>query len=128
MEAKLLCIGDMHLGRRPARLPADLEVDASELGPAAAWKRCTAFAIAERVDAVLLAGDVVESANRFFEAFGVLERGVRELEAAGIRTIGVAGNHDVEVLPRLADEIAGFHLLGRGGRWESVEVARDGRA
>lgn len=130
MEAKLLCVGDMHLGRRPSQLPVglgDFGLDASLLTPAAAWRRVVEFAISARVDAVLLAGDVVQSDNRFFEAFGVLERGIRDLSTAGIHVVAVAGNHDVDVLPRLADEIAGFHLLGRGGRWEAHDLARDGR-
>ncbi len=126
MEAKLLCVGDMHLGRRPSRIPSGLEIDAAALTPAAAWRRTVELAIAERVDAVLLAGDVVESDNRFFEAYSALERGVRDLASAGIEVIGVAGNHDVEVLPRLADEIDAFHLLGRGGRWETRDITRDG--
>jgi predicted phosphodiesterase len=127
MEAKLLCVGDMHLGRRPSRIPADLELDPASLTPAAAWRRVVALAISERVDAVLLAGDVVESDNRYFEAYTALERGVRELAGARIQVVAVAGNHDVDVLPRLADEIAAFHLLGRGGRWETHDIVRDGR-
>ncbi len=127
MEAKLLCVGDMHLGRRPSRIPADLELDPASLTPAAAWRRVVALAISERVDAVVLSGDVVESDNRYFEAYTALERGVRELSDARIQVVAVAGNHDVDVLPRLADEIAAFHLLGRGGLWETHEIVRDGR-
>lgn len=130
MKAKLLCVGDLHLGRRPARLPADLAdhgLSPEQLGPAAGWRAVVARAKAERVDAVLLAGDVVESDNRYFEAFGALETGVRELVAAGIPVIAVAGNHDVEVLPRLAREIAGFQLLGAGGEWQERTLERDGR-
>jgi predicted phosphodiesterase len=127
MQAKLLCVGDMHLGRRPSRIPSDLDLDPATLTPAAAWRRTVELAIAERVDAVLLAGDVVESDNRYFEAYTALERGVRELAGAGIEVIAVAGNHDVEVLPRLADEIDAFRLLGRGGRWETHAIERDGR-
>lgn len=127
MEAKLLCVGDMHLGRRPSHIPSDLGLDTATLTPAAAWRRVIELALRERVDAVLLAGDVVESANRYFEAFSVLASGIRELGAAGIQVVAVAGNHDVEVLPRLADEIEGFHLLGRGGRWEAHDIVRAGR-
>lgn len=130
MSARLLCVGDVHLGRRPARLPDDLEepgVSARELGPAAAWRRAVAAALEHRVAAVLLAGDVVESDNRWFEAFGPLEDGVRRLVDAGIDVLAVAGNHDVEALPRLADRLPGFHLLGRGGRWEEREVRAEGR-
>jgi hypothetical protein len=41
--------------------------------------------------------------------------------------LGVVGNHDVEALPRLARMIAGFELLGEGGRWESRVIEKDGR-
>ena len=128
---KLLCVGDVHLGRQPARLPAELadEVKASELGPAAAWRLTVDYALRDEVDAVLLAGDVVEQEDDFYEAYGDLRRGVDRLAAAGIRVLAVSGNHDVQVLPRLADAVPGFHLLGRNGAWEVERVAgRDGRS
>ncbi|MFN0245020.1 MAG: exonuclease SbcCD subunit D [Planctomycetota bacterium] len=130
MKAKLLCVGDLHLGRRPVHLPEDLSehgLAPTDLAPSAGWRAVVARAKSERVDAVLLAGDVVESDNRYFEAFGALETGVRELVAAGIPVIAVAGNHDVEVLPRLAREIDGFQLLGVGGEWQERTLERDGR-
>ena len=127
---KLLCVGDIHLGRQPARLPTGLldELRASELGPAAAWRLAVDFALADEVEAVLLAGDVVEQEDDFYEAYGDLRRGVDRLAAAGIPVLAVSGNHDVQVLPRLADAVPGFRLLGRGGAWEVRGVAgRDGR-
>ena len=127
---KLLCVGDIHLGRQPARLPAGLadELKASELGPGAAWRLAVDFALRDEVDAVLLAGDVVEQEDDFYEAYGDLRRGVDRLAAAGIRVLAVSGNHDVQVLPRLADAVPGFELLGRGGVWEVKGVpGRDGR-
>jgi len=128
VEATLLCVGDVHLGRRPSRLPDGLELEHGisprELDPRAAWRSVVRVAIERRVDAVLLAGDVVESDNGFLEAYGALRAGLAELEHARVPVLAVAGNHDVEVLPRLADELAGtgFRLLGRGGRWESAVV------
>ena len=127
---KLLCVGDIHLGRQPARLPERLldEIGASELGPAAAWRAAVDCALRDEVDAVLLAGDVVEQEDDFYEAYGDLRRGVDRLAAAGVPVLAVSGNHDVQVLPRLADAVAGFRLLGRGGVWEVEGVAgRDGR-
>jgi len=120
---RLLAIGDVHLGTRPSRIPAILGDQVAggleSLTPAAALKLTVDLALEEAVDAVLFAGDVVESANARFEALPALESSVRRLVEAGIPVLGVAGNHDVEALPRLADMIAGFKLLGRGGRWES---------
>ena len=95
---------------------------------AEAWRLVVDLAIQETVDAVLLAGDIVDHANRFFEALGPLEAGLRRLAAAGIPTFAVAGNHDVGVLGGLADSLpeGTFHLLGRGGVWEAQELKRAG--
>lgn len=129
---KFLCVGDIHLGRRPSRLPEELpdELRASDLGPAAAWRRAVDFAIEAEADAVLLAGDVVEQEDDFYEAYGDLRDGAARLAAAGVRVLAVSGNHDVQVLPRLADAVPGFRLVGRGGRWEieDVEGRGGGRA
>ncbi len=125
MDLSLFAIGDVHLGRRPAGLPADLAelgVPPEELTPAAAWGRAVNLALERRVACVLLTGDVVESDNHWFEAYHPLEKGVRRLVDAGVGVYAVAGNHDVEALPRLAREIDGFHLLGRGGTWETARI------
>src|SRR5690606_9199764 len=97
---KLLCAADLHLGRQPSRLPDDLGGLAEHLTPAESWRRLVRLAIDEGVAAVLLAGDVVEDAYDFFEAYSDLRRGAEELADAGIALLTVAGNHDVEVLPR----------------------------
>lgn len=118
---RLLAIGDIHLGRQPSRLPPQLREQG--LTPAAALELAVDRAIEEAVAAVLLAGDVVEQEDDLYEALGDLERAVRRLDEAGIPVFGVAGNHDTTVLPRLADAIPAFTLLGRGGEWEAVAIA-----
>ena len=120
MPLKLLAVGDLHLGRRPSRLPAELASRGRSLGPSGSWDRTVTAAIAERVDAVALAGDVVDRDDDFFEALRDLQTGVERLVAAGIRVLGVAGNHDVTVLPQLVEQIDSFELLGAGGRWQRV--------
>lgn len=131
MKTQLLCVGDMHLGRRPSGLPierlSEWGLTPAHLSPRAAWELICSEAIRRNVDAVLLAGDVVETDNSFFEAYGPLAEGAQRLAQAKIPLIAVAGNHDVQVLPRLASEISDVHLLGAGGRWASIDVAgRDG--
>jgi len=120
----------MHLGRRPSRLPAELEglhgIPLSSLDPRAAWATTVERALELEVDAVLLAGDVVDSKNHFMEAYGALFSGVERLAAAGVDVVAVAGNHDVTALPRLARELEGFTLLGRGGQWATHLVRRAG--
>lgn len=113
---RLLCTGDLHLGRRSSRVAAP----ATDLSARGAWERIVSHAISTHVDAVLLSGDIVDAANRFFEAVGPLERGLQQLSAAGIPAIAVAGNHDFDVLPALARALphGTLHLLGVGGTWE----------
>jgi exonuclease SbcD len=130
MPVRILFIGDIHLGRRPVRLPGNLgeyDVSAADLTPVAAWRRSVRYAAEQAVDAVVLAGDVVEADNARFEAYGQLHEGVTHLADRGIPVFAVAGNHDGDALPRLADSIGTFRLLGRGGRWETVDLERDGR-
>jgi len=127
MAFSFLATGDIHLGRRPARVP--LDQDASEFAPRRAWRALVQTAIAQQVDAIALTGDVVDQDNRFYEAYSDLQDGVQQLISEGIGVFAVAGNHDFDVLPRLARQIDGFNLLGQGGRWETASLsARDGTA
>lgn len=128
-NALILAIGDVHLGTTCSGLPDEIAtwgVDPADLTPAAALRLAVDFAIDKQVDAVLFAGDVVESTNARFEAVLPLEESVRRLLDRGIEVIAVAGNHDVEALPRLATLIDGFTLLGAGGCWEAITLARAG--
>jgi len=70
------------------------------------------------VDAVVVAGDLVDSENRYAEAFGAVESVATTLAEADIPLVVVAGNHDADVLPDLADAIDHLQLLGRNGIWE----------
>lgn len=119
MPLELLAIGDMHLGRRPSRLPDELAASGRSYGPAEAWSRAVGYAIETGVDVVALAGDLVDRDDDFFEAYRALREGISELGRNGIEVLGIAGNHDVLVLPRLAGELPDFRLLGAGGAWET---------
>ena len=128
-DASILAIGDVHLGTACSGLPDGISswgVDPRDLTPAAGLRLSVDFAIQQQVDAVLFAGDVVESTNARFEAMFPLEESVRRLVDAGIEVIAVAGNHDVEALPRLAAVIDGFTVLGAGGRWEARTISKEG--
>ncbi len=121
MALRILCTGDIHLGRQPTRVPD--EWDARAVGPGEAFRRFGDLAIARKVHAAVLTGDVVDARNRFYEAYSVLQAGVRRLLDHDVPVFAVAGNHDHDVLARLADEVDGFQLLGRGGRWEQATAA-----
>lgn len=116
---RLLITGDLHLGRRSTRIP-DRIADTA----AAAWGRTVDVALAHQVDAVLLSGDLIDQDNRYFEALGPLAHGLRQLQAANIPALAVAGNHDHATLPALAATLpaGALTLLGAGGRWQQTTV------
>jgi exonuclease SbcD len=122
---KLLATADLHIGRRPTRLKDE---EAGRFSAAKMWERIVERAIQEDVAAVLLAGDVVDHQNRFFEAAGPLERGLRRLSAESIPTFAVSGNHDWDVLPRIQQSVSGdaLTLIGRDGVWEEQILRRGG--
>lgn len=124
---KILCTGDVHIGRRPSRLP---ESDGRAHSCGEAWGRIVDAALAEAVDLVLVSGDLIDERNRFYEAAGPLEMGVRRLTRAGVRMMAVAGNHDHDALPWMLEGLGpDVTLLGRGGRWQRERVmGRDGVA
>ncbi|MXZ81697.1 MAG: DNA repair exonuclease [Gammaproteobacteria bacterium] len=124
----ILAIGDMHLGTLPSGLPDEIDssrISRHDLSPAVAFDIAVTLAIDKGVDTVLLAGDVVESANARFEAMVPLEKGIRRLIDNSIRVIAVAGNHDVDALPRLTALIDGFCLLGADGQWETTVISKE---
>lgn len=116
----ILTTADLHLGRQSANLSNELQ----ERSVTFTWNRIVTYAIDEKVDALLLAGDVVDRDNRFFEAIGPLQNGFERLGKAGIPVVMVSGNHDYDVLPdiiknRRYDQV---HLLGKKGRWETQAI------
>ena len=113
MAFRVLCTGDIHIGRRASRV-------AETYRCAEAWSTIVDLAIVERVDLLAISGDIVDKESKSYEAIGPLEAGLKRLEQAGIATVAVSGNHDFDVLFKLSG-IAGterFHVLGRGGAWE----------
>ncbi len=119
---RVLCTGDLHIGRRPTRLPDG--VDGRAHTCARAWEDVVAYAIDQQVEVLALSGDVVDRANRYFEALDPLKRGLERLAESGIVTVAVAGNHDFDVLPQLERVLAreSFRLIGRGGQWQRETV------
>jgi DNA repair protein SbcD/Mre11 len=126
MPLKLLATADIHIGRRPTRLPTT--EDARRCSAAAMWDTIIQTAITQKIDALILAGDIVESDNQYYEALGRLETGLKRLGEQGIHTYAVSGNHDFEVFPRIIESLDDdhFHLVGQGGIWESVHHLHEG--
>jgi DNA repair protein SbcD/Mre11 len=90
------------------------------------WKRMVDYAIRNAVDVVLLAGDVIDRNNRYYEASSALQEGFARLKDADIQVFLVTGNHDFDVLPQVLRNhpFDNVHLLGENGNWEVARFAR----
>jgi len=117
---EVLCIADIHIGRRPSRLPD--RFDPADFSPRTIWADIAESAVTRGVDAVVVAGDLVDRENKYAEAFGAVESVATTLAGAGIPLVAVAGNHDADVLPDLAEAIDNLQLLGRNGSWERTAL------
>ena len=128
---RLLCASDLHLGRQPtgqAGRPGHLALDPARIATSVVWDALVDLALDAEVDAVLLAGNVIDRENRTFEPLGPLERGLTVLDQHAVPVYAIAGDHDFDVLRRIADHdpAAPLHVIGRDGRWEQVTVAARG--
>ncbi len=124
---QILSTADLHLGRRPSQVP----VDVNRCSTVDGWHQVVEAARRRDVDVVMLVGDIVDQNNKFYEAFGPLQRGIDRLADRGIWTVAVGGNHDHDVSSRLARVVDSdrWCLLGEGGRWEKRRLTwEDGRA
>jgi DNA repair exonuclease SbcCD nuclease subunit len=113
---RALVCADIHLGRIPATPQSSI------LSSRFAWDAVVETAIKEKVDAIALAGDVIDQDEAWFEAYGPLLKQVKKLEDNGISIVSVAGNHDHKVFPRLVEEGTAIHILGLSGTWEVLDL------
>lgn len=124
-DSVILFVGDIHVGRRPETLAAQLQghgIQTHELSSATAWAQVIEHAIEINAVAVVLAGDIIDREEDLIEAYYTIERGAQRLQEASIPLIAIAGNHDATLLPQLARNVQGVQLLGEGGTWSSTKL------
>ena len=124
MGLRILASADIHLGRKSSAVPRDLDVVSTKY----TWERIVKTAIQNSADVLVIAGDVVDKDNSFYEAIGPLQSGFYKLQQAGIEVYLTAGNHDHDVLPQIAanNKHENIHLLGQGGKWETQTYSKNG--
>ncbi len=124
MAIKVLTTADIHLGKRSSGLPERSEWSSTRY----TWNSIVEWALHNDADILLLAGDIVDRDNRYFEAVGPLQSGFQKLKDADIKVFITAGNHDFDVLPQIAanSRHENVQLLGKNGEWQSARFQKNG--
>jgi DNA repair exonuclease SbcCD nuclease subunit len=94
---RFLHTGDLHLDSPFGGLTAEVPADVRELlrgSSTAAWRNVVATALDEQVDFVVIAGDVFEGRSPTLLGQTRFRDGLAQLDAAGIASFVVHGNHD----------------------------------
>lgn len=118
----ILCASNLRLGRRISGVPDHLNLDPARLSTSAVWNQIVDVAASQDVDAVLLAGNVIDRENREFEPLGPLERGLATLEQHGIPVVAVAGQHDFDTLPAAAKRLGETIEVLDDSSWDQMTI------
>lgn len=120
MTIKALATADLHLGQASSQVPSSDRHTATKH----TWLNLVDYAIQGQIDLIVIAGDLVDQDNKYFEAIGPLEEGFKKLGENNIPVYMVAGNHDHDVLNDVAKSTdqTNVTLLGARGAWETQVV------
>ena len=116
---RFLCAADLHLGREVS-LTKGL---GDRFSTSEGWDALIALACAKQgeIEALLIAGDLLDREDLFSTFLPLIREGVERLAKAKIPLIAVARNHDPTVIIKIAETIGSpyFTVLGKGGEWQS---------
>lgn len=113
---RLLHLADLHLGWTPRGLPADVAQTVRRERDSLLSQAVT-LALEERVDLVVIAGDLFEHYRPDAPLVAAVLRELRRLEQAGIALVTVPGNHDELTYARSVYRL-------EAEQWPGVLVAR----
>ena len=119
---KVMCITDLHIGRSPS-VGSHTNVICS---PREICQRSIQIAVEQKVDAVLLSGDIFDSQNVALEGYSAIAQPIELLQKEEIPIVAIAGNHDYALLAALQKQIPYLTLLSKDGTWDEILLKRDG--
>jgi len=114
---KLVCGSDIHLGRFSSVLNTNRHSTKN------AWFRLIDLCNEVLPDALVLAGDILDSSETFYGVYSIFRDGISRLDPA-IKVIMVAGNHDGKNLEKMCNMLNrdGVYLLGKDKSWETLNI------
>jgi DNA repair exonuclease SbcCD nuclease subunit len=126
--SRIVAIADAHLGRAHYQAVNEQGLNQREADFAASWHRAVDAALALDPDAVLVLGDLFDIPRPSYRAFREGAKGLRRLDASGVPTCAISGNHDTTRLREsgtpyavLADTFPELAFVYRGA-WEAVDL------
>lgn len=108
MTFKLAHLSDLHMGYRATRRANDQGINIREADGYVTLHHIISGALKEKVDAVLISGDVFHTPHPTIKEIIFIQNQLRRLSDAGIKIYILAGNHDVS---DLKSEIAASRVL-----------------
>lgn len=119
---KILCVGDLHLGRTSSKCRTSNE-DSTRFAVREALQRLVTLAIDSKVDFVLFTGDINDKNGNVYQTIAPFETEINRLTRDGIEVVMIAGNHDKDALSHMDAILANprVHLLGKEGTWERYD-------
>lgn len=112
---KFLCTADLHIGRQSSGFEGETALGA--LG------RIVDLAVAEKADALLIAGDLFDSIDAQYQTRAQVAANFERLKSNGIPAIAVSGNHDWDAMPTFVHVYPGLIDLLGAKDWDLREVA-----
>jgi DNA repair protein SbcD/Mre11 len=121
---KIIATADIHLGGPSEGRPGDR----FRISPRQAWRMTVKKSIAQKVDVLMIAGDLIDINANFVDVSEELTLGFSALEKAGVDIVMVSGNHDHDLLPFFLEthSFENATLLGSEGNWDAIIMQKNG--
>lgn len=80
------------------------------------------MAVDRGIDALLIAGDAIDSEKSYTEGMASFRHGLKRLQSAGVPVVVTAGNHDWNLMEEAALGFSRVRPLGLDGVWETCLI------
>ncbi len=117
MPIKIAALADLHLGKISTQAQSN-----KDLSTSGALDRIAEYCLLNDIDLLLMAGDIIDRDNKFFEAYNPLRNNLLKLAQNDVSIYIIAGNHDYNTLEEVISDFKhpNIHYLGKNGTWSQA--------
>ncbi len=119
---KIAALADLHLGKKSTQAPPNFPASTKH-----ALEKVVNYCIREKIDILLMVGDIVDRENKLFEAYDPLKIALQKLTDNNTSCFIVGGNHDFDTLPNILKTVENSNhiFLGEKGIWKSYVYEKE---